>query len=336
MQVTPSLQFTEETGQLVADLARSERERRETPGRGGGLDWLRCAEPVDWRDDWDAIAAEHGALHNDQQERDAFRAAEKRRAADLSGTINFQPDGRTIRISRTPSTPTAGESGGGARGVITSFSRQSRRRMLALIHSLEKDSPCQFVTLTYHETDPTPPQAKAHLQALYKRMARRFAGVRWSMVWRMEVQKRGQIHFHLLIFGMKWLSWSWTKRAWHSVTGETSESHRAVGAWIKALTTARAVSNYCAKYCAKESSESEIATLERWEGGCGRIWGVRRAAMLPRAEWAEPIAITWGMATAIISQIMRKIAPKMEYIPASVRMFADDTAAYLRALGFTP
>lgn len=127
---------------------------------------------------------------------------------------------------------------------------------------------------------------------------------------------------------------------WHDVTGEDSGYHRRIGCWIKKLTTAKMVSNYCAKYVGKESSEAEAELLENEAAGAGgsvgRIWGVRRKKYLPRASFAA-IEVPWAVATEIIAGWMLEMTDgQCEYVPASVTVYAEDPEEYLKNLGFDP
>lgn len=91
--------------------------------------------------------------------------------------------------------------GGGVRGKILTFSKESRRRLMRLLNSVNRDEVAlpYFVTLTYHNTWPSSRAGrKKHLDAFQKRMERAYG--KFAAVWRLEFQKRGAPHYHLLIF----------------------------------------------------------------------------------------------------------------------------------------
>ena len=89
----------------------------------------------------------------------------------------------------------------GIRGTIKGFSRQSRRRML---HSLAKANadPSFFITLTYGDVYPSMSEAKEDFRVWSQRFRRTLgrAGMKACLVWRVERQRRGSPHFHLLIW----------------------------------------------------------------------------------------------------------------------------------------
>jgi len=89
------------------------------------------------------------------------------------------------------------QKGGGTRGRITAFSPASRRRLIRLFARLEMAKiRTSFLTLTFHQS-PSTIEAKAALKRFLMRLRRKYADV--AGVWRMELQERGAIHFHLLI-----------------------------------------------------------------------------------------------------------------------------------------
>ena len=92
--------------------------------------------------------------------------------------------------------------------VITGWSRKSRARMVATLAELDLaplllslEAPA-MVTLTYPgRWEPLAPNgatAKKHLLAFFKRYERAW-GTRWKGIWKMEFQRRGAPHFHLLM-----------------------------------------------------------------------------------------------------------------------------------------
>lgn len=90
---------------------------------------------------------------------------------------------------------------GGKRGVIKGWSQGSRRRLrkFMLTHSPNVDSWEMNVTLTV----PGPSLAVDDLKALWKWFSREAQKRGWSAVWRLEIQKRGQAHWHLWMIAPK-------------------------------------------------------------------------------------------------------------------------------------
>jgi len=97
--------------------------------------------------------------------------------------------------------------GAGLRGRINSFSHKSRRRLMETVASVDRRAVAVplFVTLTYPSSFPTDYTVyKKHLDTFLKRLRRAFPNV-WA-IWRLEFQKRGAPHFHILIFGARYIA----------------------------------------------------------------------------------------------------------------------------------
>lgn len=93
-------------------------------------------------------------------------------------------------------------------GIIRGWSRRSRARMVSSISELDlaplllQEGAPAMVTLTYPgewlSVAPDGPTVKAHLQAFFKRFERAW-GTPWMGIWKLEFQRRGAPHFHLLM-----------------------------------------------------------------------------------------------------------------------------------------
>ncbi len=173
------------------------------------------------------------------------------------------------------------QNGGGKRGNVQEFSKQSRKRLLELAASLDP-SPKQkssgvYLTLTTLEILPAY-LAKIYLFTFLKRMLRRFPTA--CGYWRLDYQERGAPHFHLIIFNVPF----WDKRdvqdSWGEIVGEDRPFTR-----IELIRTWRGVMSYTAKYCARvgNSGFNNVTYLTEGEVGPGRFWGVFNRAKLPIA-----------------------------------------------------
>jgi hypothetical protein len=195
--------------------------------------------------------------------------------------------------------------GGGQRGVVTSFSRASRRRLLKTIARLDMQS-AVFITLTYPSQYPTAKEAKQHLRALLERFRRRFP--RMSAIWRMEYQQRGAPHFHLICFNMPYLPFADLRRMWGQITIRFADGPQLPFVRIEMVRSKRGVMHYASKYLAKTEqavpgggvslTPAHICTPDCGctheqgvqaekafdEAHSGRFWGVHNAAALPYAE----------------------------------------------------
>lgn len=168
--------------------------------------------------------------------------------------------------------------------TIPGFSENARRRLRKRIHSMDRRAEGIFLTLTYHETRPTPEECKRHLDRFWKRVRRQFSGV--SAIWKMEPQERGVPHFHLMVYGVQFIPIEWLSAVWHDVTEETSGEHRASGVDLERFVNEDGkLQAYMGKYMAE--------TYDRWPGAeegdpwaeTGRWWGCLGREYLPWADW---------------------------------------------------
>jgi len=162
------------------------------------------------------------------------------------------------------------------RGAITGFSAAARKRLIDLVASIKKshaDGLPLFITLTYPAAWPADAAVwKAHLDAWLKRLDREFTGL--SAIWKMEFQSRGAPHFHLLVFGARWIDAKWVARTWYEVVGSGDERHLMAGTEVRRVKSWKGVMFYASKYLAKK-------TLEQGVSNPGRFWGVYRRERLP-------------------------------------------------------
>lgn len=172
---------------------------------------------------------------------------------------------------RPASTPPAAR-----RGAITGFSAAARKRLIDLVASIKRSHAGGlplFVTLTYPATWPgTAAVWKAHLDAWLKRLDREYVGL--SAIWKMEFQSRGAPHFHLLVFGARWIDAQWVARTWYEVVGSGDERHLMAGTEVRRVKSWRGVMFYASKYLAKKTVEQDVSNP-------GRFWGVYRRERLP-------------------------------------------------------
>ncbi len=205
----------------------------------------------------------------------------RRRTAKASWT----PGGSYNRIRYRKQRPP--ESSGGPRGRITEFSRQSRKRLLDALNSINKDVAPRpiFVTLTYSDKCAweNPETWKKNLEAFRMRLVRRWG--KFPVVWKLEFKDRksgtnvGEIvpHFHLLAFAELPLDEfrQWLSTAWYEVVGSGDPEHLAAGTSAEQVRSWNGVHAYAAKYMGK------LETLLRHEQHVGRLWGVWDKDALP-------------------------------------------------------
>jgi len=169
---------------------------------------------------------------------------------------------------------------GGKRGIITEFSKASRKRLIRKIARL-KPVKITFVTLTYPGEYPDVETAKAHQRALLERIRRRCPET--SGIWRLEFQQRGAPHFHWLLFNLPYISFETLKSWWQEVIGVIDSV--PVFVRIEQVRSWRGVMSYASKYLAK-LSEPRAAPFFNFVAylHAKRCWGVFNAQFLPFNE----------------------------------------------------
>jgi hypothetical protein len=170
---------------------------------------------------------------------------------------------------------------GSIRGVVQGFSRWSRKRLTDLVHQVDRStSKPLFVTLTYPAAYPTDWQeTKRHLHNWLRRLMRRWPGA--SVIWRLEYQKRGAPHYHVLVFGVPFLPKRWVSRSWFEVVGSGDDKHLAAGTQVVRVRSWRGAAYYCSKYLSKASEGHPSET--------GRMWGTRGVLPIELVD----VVLTW-------------------------------------------
>lgn len=150
----------------------------------------------------------------------------------------------------------------GKRGQVNGLSKGSRGRFIRTVNRLlfEPDD-ALFVTLTYHNNQDDARAAKRDLRTLIKRLHRRHPDA--GFVWVAERQKRGAIHFHILVIHAEGMTGEEVSKAWHDVTDSWSVAHAEYGTLVLPANGDKAVA-YLASYLAKGGLRK----------GDGRAWGM--------------------------------------------------------------
>jgi hypothetical protein len=165
---------------------------------------------------------------------------------------------------------------GADRKSITTFSGKSKLGMKRTFNKLDKSvtSKAQMVTLTYSENMQDAPRAKKHLHAFAQQLRRNYRGA--GYIWKQECQKRGAIHFHLLVFGIKFLPWEWVAQVWCKIVVqgaglsiEQITNQLNAGTQVKAARNLWEAKSYLEKYLGKTDQTGELDNPGRW-------WGTHR------------------------------------------------------------
>lgn len=220
-------------------------------------------------------------------------------------TLKLWPGGTRLEI-RLPTRTTSYPGGpGGPRGGVREFSAASRRRLVATLGKIPPHRRPVFLTLTYPRVWPSDSQQwKRHLHIFRRRLDR--ISPQSSYIWKLEPQRRGAPHYHLLLYNA-YLSKEWYKSAWHEAVqppSDYSEHHWDQGAKIETPRNAGHIRSYVAKYICKHASDGVYRVVEceqdpEWIGdrrhlvgpvtswnwsAPGRFWGVtnRRNLLQPQ------------------------------------------------------
>jgi len=181
--------------------------------------------------------------------------------------------------------------GGGIRGEVKGFSNDSRLRLMRLVAGIRRDAELPiFITLTYPESFPDARSSKRHLRMFFKRLDRylKSLGVSYGLIWKLEPQKRGAPHYHILIWGaMLDQLQEFIPRAWFDIAGGGDEKHLR---WhrgefknqhcVQEVYSYNGVIKYAEKYLGKTFQ------VEGWQN-VGRFWGVVNRENIPFGELVQ-------------------------------------------------
>jgi hypothetical protein len=173
---------------------------------------------------------------------------------------------------------------GGTRGKIEGFSQGARRRLIDLMARLLVDGVrVTFITLTFQGV-PVAQDAKAALKRFTMRLRRRFPQA--SALWRMERQKRGSIHFHMIWFRLPFVPQAVLQTWWTQCTRETLSILD-----VRLVRGKRQAMSYVSKYVAKRSPPAEGASFNdgtyqhaSQDDQAGKWWGIVNREALPMAD----------------------------------------------------
>jgi hypothetical protein len=235
---------------------------------------------------------------------------------DDGPTISYAKGGRFVKV-RIPGAPPRGR---GDRKPISGFSARSRRALLTVVNSIDQTrvGPGQFrfITLTYPKAFASVKASKRDLDTIVKRFERTWG--RHAIIWKLEPQKRGAPHFHLLTMmgnadqqqleaELKW----WADN-WHDIAGGGDPCHLK---WhmgqlgnrpcVEVVKDWQGVASYAGKYLGKVSKGDE-----EWKHP-GRYWGKRHAELLPITIVEESVEV------AIAAKVRRQCVRWYEHQAAT-------------------
>lgn len=180
-------------------------------------------------------------------------------------------------------------SGGGIRGNVTTFTRQSRLRMFKMVATIDWPAIGKglFITLTF-PCRCLPIDKEGRKQALYEfcRSMENYLGRKVGILWRVEwvIRKSGkwagtlQPHYHLIVFSVRYIPYEDVRKWWRRALKTTGY----VRTECKRLGDKERHGIYIAKYAAKplDSSLVNVAYRNKCDG---RHWGYKRLLEIPRS-----------------------------------------------------
>jgi len=110
-------------------------------------------------------------------------------------------EGKGVKLNAAPtkvSRPPTAAFIDAKRGKIKGWSRHSRRRMRNVLLTLRPPQDWKVYGCTF--TIPGPVQPPEVAREIWKRYCRGYGRLPVAMIWRLEVQKRGQAHWHAVMF----------------------------------------------------------------------------------------------------------------------------------------
>ena len=179
--------------------------------------------------------------------------------------------------------------GGGSRGRVRGFSAASKRRLMRAAAAIEWGKLpgwAAFVTLTYPGEAGAQfiardgQQARRDLRRFKERLRRHLAKLEAPLraLWKLEFQRRGVVHWHLLVVvpeteGVKAFR-RWVRDAWWEAVGSGDGVARFVGTTVKPWQgERRLIGLYFAKYGAKLGAKA-YQDVRPHDGAWGRSWGL--------------------------------------------------------------
>lgn len=169
--------------------------------------------------------------------------------------------------------------GGGTRSKIRGLSKGSRRRLVFLINQVPSIEEAFFVTLTMREASEDFKQWKSWLNRIKASLRKSYPLM--SGLWRLEFQKRGTPHFHLLLFpntnGDLQLLRNKISKYWMNAVGRDNvDLDRGIS--VERIRDMKKSGFYLAIYQAKdEQDRKDIPT--------GRLWGFINKKNFPVAKY---------------------------------------------------
>jgi hypothetical protein len=169
------------------------------------------------------------------------------------------------------------------RGKVTRFTNQSRKRLFKQLLKLNAGHEYFFITLTY------PSEYSLDFTVWKEDLRKLSCGLQYhypklGFIWKLEYQKRGAPHFHLLgsipdVHHIKELR-GIIRKSWRKIIGETSTRSFQYSVQVDSVQDIKASVFYLALYQTKDQNE-------RTDIPSGRVWGIYGRKHLPTGNCGE-------------------------------------------------
>lgn len=241
--------------------------------------------------------------------------------------VTLSVQGTLLKVKTTSEQPPPDKTA--RRGAVCGFSKKSRKRLLELCARLMPVKKTVFITLTYPQEFPDAKTAKKHLRAFMERIRRRCETA--SGVWRLEFQKRGAPHFHILLWNCSFIPKEEIQQMWADIIDYATPFTR-----IELIRSNRKVMSYVAKYVAKPTSDSEGESERGFNITpylhAGRVWGIFNGDYLPYDVESTATQEMEPEAFLALREIAKGIYPNLydEYPMSGFTLFMDDPMDFVR------
>jgi hypothetical protein len=179
------------------------------------------------------------------------------------------------------------------RADITCFSSKSRQRLRMTLARVDqrRGGKAAFCAMTYpNEFSLDAAIFKGHLDVFGKRFLRAYPDA--GFFWKLEFQKRGAPHFHVIAFGLHLQEKTralcrfreWLAETWFEVVNSGDSKHLAAGTSAELMRSSVAILRYCAGYVSKSDQ-----TLVGFK--VGRYWGIVGRSRIPFGN-AQSVALS--------------------------------------------
>lgn len=185
-------------------------------------------------------------------------------------------------LNKLSSMPINSGGEGGQRAEIKAYTPKSLRRLKRTIqavpHEINKNK-LKMITLTYHNDPDSPEDAKRDLDNFFKRLKRQSPEA--FFIWKLEYQKRGTIHYHILCYDMPYDPTlpDVVAKAWNEITGQ-GEQHLKAGTRVEVIKKPQYISKYVGK------------PIDAKAEAPGRYWGIRNKKAYDAAKDEKTYNIT--------------------------------------------